>query len=286
MKRLYVFAALCLLLMAAVAQAAPTTILVAFGTSQPGAKIALEALNTAYTNAGDTIIWAYTSDKIRRKLAKQGEEVLSVEQAMNKAAALGAKDIRIQSLHVTPAEEFNQLQRMVVRNLHRQPGRFTSVQLGHPLLESSQDLTEVTAAVLGALPKERGPKDAVLLMGHGNDRGPGDLIMQATADAFHKADKRVWLATVEGAHSFDRVLPQLQQAGVRKVWLMPFMIVAGDHANNDLAGADKDSWASRIKAAGMTPVPYLHGLGENAGIQRIFLRHTSAANDDMMKEKE
>ena len=129
------------------------------------------------------------------------------------------------------------------------------------------------------------PGDAVVLMGHGNDRGPGDLPLAATAAAFHKADPHVWLATVEGSNSFDNVLPKLKASGAKRVWLQPFMIVAGDHANNDLAGPEEDSWASRIKAAGMTPMPNLKGLGQLKGIQDIFLSHTQNAVVDLANTK-
>ena len=129
------------------------------------------------------------------------------------------------------------------------------------------------------------PGDAVVLMGHGNDRGPGDLTLAATAAAFHKADPHVWLATVEGSNSFDNVLPKLKASGAKRVWLQPFMIVAGDHANNDLAGPEEDSWASRIKAAGMTPMPNLKGLGQLKGIQDIFLSHTQNAVVDLANTK-
>ncbi|MFR1534168.1 MAG: sirohydrochlorin cobaltochelatase [Bilophila wadsworthia] len=112
-----------------------------------------------------------------------------------------------------------------------------------------------------------------------------DLTLAATAAAFHKADPHVWLATVEGSNSFDNVLPKLKASGAKRVWLQPFMIVAGDHANNDLAGPEEDSWASRIKAAGMTPMPNLKGLGQLKGIQDIFLSHTQNAVVDLANTK-
>ncbi|MEG2173288.1 MAG: sirohydrochlorin cobaltochelatase [Desulfovibrionaceae bacterium] len=288
MKRLFLMILVCCLLLPPSTSAAgekKATLLVAFGTTVESAMPSLNALHAAYTAQGDPVLWAYTSDIIRRKLAKQGKPVLSVHAALNKAAAMGITELTVQSLHVAPAEEFSQLERMIVKNLTQHPGRFKKVLLGSPLLVSSQDLQEVMTSVLASLPKERKAHEALVLMGHGNNRGSGDLILAATATAFHEKDPLVWLATVEGALSFDHVLPQLKAAGVKKVWLQPFMIVAGDHANNDLAGPEDDSWASRIKAAGMTPVPHLKGLGELQGIQKIFLRHSSASTDDMANSK-
>lgn len=262
------------------------TLLVAFGTSMESARPAIDAIEKDYRKAcRGPVLMAFTSDIIRRKLEKEGRPVLSVNAAMNEMAARGVRRLRIQSLHVAPAEEYAQLERMVVKNIAQNPGRFETAMVGYPLLVSEKDLDEVVKAVIAALPKQRGPEDAVVLMGHGNDRGPGDLVLAAAAAAFQKADPRVWLAAVEGARSFDAVLPQVKASGARRVWLQPFMIVAGDHANNDLAGEEEDSWASRIRAAGMTPMPHLVGLGQIPAIRRIFLGHTKDAVVDLVNTK-
>lgn len=253
------------------------TLLVAFGTSVDSARPAIEAVVEDFRAAGrEPVLLAFTSDIIRNKLARAGERVLSVNAALNELAAQGVDEVTVQSLHIAPAEEYSQLERMIVRHVTQKPGVFKSVKVGYPLLVSERDLDTVVSVVLQSLP-ERQKGDAVVLMGHGNDRGPGDLTLAAAAAAFHKADPLVWLATVEGAHSFDRVLPQLKAAGVKRVWLQPFMLVAGDHACNDLAGPEEESWASRVRAAGMTPVPHLVGLGQLEGIRRLFLAHAHQA---------
>ncbi len=286
MKKSFVMVLLCCLLAAGTAFAKEGTLLVAFGTSMDSARPAIDAIEQAYKNTGDgPIVMAFTSDIIRNKLAKEGKPVLSVNAAMKELAAQGVDELKIQSLHIAPAEEYNQLERMVVKHIALNPGTFKTVMVGYPLLVSEKDLDDVVKVVLSSLPKERKPGDAVVLMGHGNDRGPGDLVLAAAVTAFHKADPHVWLATVEGAHSFDRVLEELKATGVKRVWLQPFMIVAGDHANNDLAGPEEDSWASRIKAAGMTPLPHLVGLGQLKGIQDIFLNHTRNAVVDLANTK-
>lgn len=282
------FAALlvCFLLAAVPAFAKSGTLLVAFGTSMESARPAIDGIEQSYTQRKDgPVLLAFTSDIIRNKLAREGKPVLSVNAAMHEMAKLGVTDLRIQSLHIAPAEEYSQLERMVVKNITKNPGTFKTVKVGYPLLVSEKDLDDVVKVVLASLPADRKPGDAVVLMGHGNNRGPGDLIMAAAAAAFHKADPHVWLATVEGANSFDNVLPQLKASGAKRVFLQPFMIVAGDHANNDLAGPDEDSWASRIKAAGMRPVPHLKGLGQLQGIRDIFLSHTDNAVIDLANTK-
>lgn len=288
MKSIFTVALVCFFLLAGTALAKQGTILVAFGTSMDSAKIALIDIENAYKKSvGSTepLLMAYTSDIIRNKLSKQGTPVFSVNAAMNELAKQGVTELEIQSLHVSAAEEYNQLERMITKNVTKYPGRFKTVKLGYPLLVSKKDLDDVVAVVLAALPKERKAGDAVVLMGHGNSKGPGDLTFLAVADAFQKADPLVLFANVSGAVSFEPVLAQLKTLKPKKVWLVPFMIVAGDHAVNDLAGPEADSWASRIKAAGMTPISVLTGLGQLKGIQDIFLEHTENAVVDLVNTK-
>ncbi len=284
MKRLASFLLVCCLLLPTFAQAKTITILAAFGTSEPEAKKSFEAIEAAYTaNGHDTILWSYSSNIIRKKLAGQGEIIYSLPEALAKAHELGANDVLVQSLHVVPAEEFAKIERLIAADVALNPKRFDSVILGHPLLESAQDLDETIAAIMANVPASRTAQDAVVFMGHGNDRGPGDLVIRATASAIHDHDAKAYLATVEGALGFEEhVLPALKASGVKHVYLIPFMIVAGDHARNDMAGPEEDSWASLIKAEGMEVTSILEGMGLNQGIQAIFLRHSADAADDFV----
>lgn len=280
---------LLILCCAAAVQAASASgiLLVAFGTTMESAEPALQSIDKAYRKAypDKPIVWAYTSDIIRKKLNKQGNRVLSVKQALDECARLGIVDLRVQSLHVTGAEEYAMTQRMLVRDLSRFPNRFDHVWLGAPLLESGQDLQDVMDAIFASFPKERKSNEAVVLMGHGNNRGPGDLAIAQVATAFNQRDPLVFLAAVEGSNTFDSIIPELKKSNVTKVYLQPFMIVAGDHAINDLAGPEPDSWASQLKAAGMQVEAQLTGLGSLDGIQKVFLRHTRDTRDDLANPK-
>ena len=281
--------ALLLLALPGLAQAASPSgiLLVAFGTSMEEARASLDDVGKAYEKAypDKPVIWAYTSDIIRKKLASEGKTVFSVREALDECVKRGIVDLRVQSLHVSPGEEYSMLERMLARYLAERPGIFQHLWLGHPLLESVQDLDEVIAAVSTSLPKSRTSRDAVVLMGHGNDRGPGDLTLACVAMTMNARDPLMFLASVEGGNSFDKVLPNLEKAGVKKVYLMPFMMVAGDHANNDLAGPEEDSWASMLKAKGMQVEAKLTGLGSIKGVQDVFLRHTKDTRDDLANSK-
>lgn len=281
--------ALLLLALPGLAQAASPSgiLLVAFGTSMEEARTSLDDVGKAYEKAypDKPVIWAYTSDIIRKKLASEGKTVFSVREALDECVKRGIVDLRVQSLHVSPGEEYSMLERMLARYLAEHPGIFLHLWLGHPLLESVQDLDEVISAVTASLPKSRTSRDAVILMGHGNDRGPGDLTLACVAMTMNARDPLMFLASVEGGNSFDKVLPNLEKAGVKKVYLMPFMMVAGDHANNDLAGPEEDSWASMVKAKGMQVEAQLTGLGSIKGVQNVFLRHTKDTRDDLANSK-
>ncbi len=218
-------------------------------------------------------------------MAKQGKKIPAIEQALDELAQKGVKRAVVQSLHIAPGEEFSQMERTVLRDILAKPGRFSEVMIGRPLLESEKDMNEVVDVLIGGLPAERKPGEAVVFMGHGQSEGRADLVFSAVRDEFSRRDPLIYLATVEGSHSFDVVLDELKKKGVKKVWLQPFLIVAGDHAKNDLAGSEDDSWASRVKAAGMEAAPILKGMGEIRGIQDIFYRHAQESRDDLLKTK-
>lgn len=283
------FLSLFLVAFATLAQAASPNgvLLVAFGTSMEEAKPALDQVGKAFEKAypNTPVVWAYTSDIIRKKLAEEGKPVFSVREALDHCAREGIVNLRVQSLHVSVGEEFSQLQRLLVRYLASNPGRFNEVWLGHPLLESTQDLDDVVDAVIANLPKDRKAEDAVVLMGHGNDRGPGDITLAHVACAFQDKDRNVYLATVEGANGFDAVLEKIKASGAKKVYLQPFMVVAGDHANNDLAGDEDDSWASLLKAQGLQVEANLIGLGQIPGVQAVFVRHAKESTDELANPK-
>ena len=152
------------------------------------------------------------------------------------------------------------------------------------MLESKKDAQELIQAIREDAKSLRGKDAALVLMGHGQSHGRADLTFEGTRAVFHDADKRVFMATVEGARSVDDLLAELKAAKVKKVVIEPLMLVAGDHAHNDLAGDEDDSWASKLKAAGFKVVANLKGLGQIAGARAILVRHAREAADDLTKE--
>lgn len=261
-------------------------LLVAFGTSVPEARAAFAKVEKAYQSEfpGVPIVWAFTSQIIRKKLAREGIAAGGIGAGLDRLASEGVRVVRVQSLHMMAGVEFAALARSVLINLQRNPGRFDAVYLGRPLLESGQDAYAVAAAVLDWTAKKREPGEALVLMGHGNEKGRADLVFEGAREIFRQKDPLIFMATIEGNRDFDALASDLAAVGVRKALLVPLMLVAGDHARNDLAGSEADSWASRLQKKGIAVRSDLSGLGEIPGIPEIFIRHTRENADDLCKE--
>lgn len=284
---------LCLWLLAAGAawaghgpQAAPrkAILLVTFGTSVPEAQRAFQAIEAA-TRArfpGVEVRWAYTARMIRHKLAQRGQTIPSPQQALANLSEDGFRLVAAQSLHVIPGEEYEGLVD-TARRLAGLPKGLKRVEVGHPLLWSAEDMQRVAKAMLAHAPGERRPGEALLLMGHGTSH-PANAAYPAMAYVFQRLDPNVFLATVEGYPSLDMVRQDLLARKVKKAYLIPFMSVAGDHALNDLAGDEPESWRSQLSQAGVACQPVLTGMAEYPEIVQIWLDHLQSAWDRLGKE--
>ena len=261
-------------------------LLVAFGTSVPEAQPAFKAVDAEFKKAfpGSPVVWAYTSQIIRKKLAAQGHPVGSISDGMAQLAKDGVKVVRVQSLHVLAGEEFTALERAVLLDVSKNPGRFEAVFMGRPMLESKPDAQELLAAILADTKSQRNKNTALVLMGHGQSQGRADLAFEGVRAVFTATDKNIHMATVEGARSFEDLLKELKAAKVKHVVIAPLMLVAGDHARNDLAGDEDDSWASQLKKAGIKVYAHIKGLGETPGAAAILVRHAKESTDDLTKE--
>lgn len=261
-------------------------LLVAFGTSVPGAKKAFDIIDAGYRHAfpGSPIIWAYTSQIIRKKLARQGIKIGSIGQGLDELAAMGVKIVRIQSLHILAGEEFAALARSALLQAQKHARQFDAVYLGRPLLETDEDAKAAGNAILTHMRTLRKDGEALVLMAHGQEHGRGDLVLEGTRAILARQDGLAFLASVEGSRGFEHVSGDIKNKNVKKIWLMPFMIAAGDHARNDLAGNEDGSWASRLKKQGYDVQINLHGLGELPEIGQIFINHTKASKDNLLAE--
>jgi len=271
----------------------PAILLVVFGTSYPEAQAAYENIERVYREEFPQaeVRIAFTSDYIRRKLLDRDN--VTIDNPLTALAHLndeGYTDVVVQSLHVIPGEEFHDLANIVesVRGIEGKFG-FRNLVLGEPLLMNFVDYRNVSRALASQFEQnttgtERtphsSPRDAgqmaVIYMGHGTEHSANSAYSQM-ANILAEDHENVFLGTVEGYPGYDEVLASLNESGVKKARLIPFMVVAGDHALNDLTGNESESWKSMLEKEGFEIDYNLLGMGENDGIVEIFVGHTKEA---------
>ena len=255
-------------------------LLVAFGTSVPEAVQAIDSIKKQAEAAfpGVPVRLAYSSKIIRDKIAREGNIKKSPAQALADMAAEGFTQVAVQSLQSIPGREYDDI-KATAGAFQAMPKGIKKVSVGRPLLYSHEDIAKAAEAVLKALPAHT-KGEAVLLMGHGTGH-PANAAYSALQLDLWRRDASVFVATVEGAPTLEEVLPQLKRQGVRTVFLVPLMSVAGDHAHNDMAGQEHDSWASRLKAAGIASRSVLVGLGSRPVVAGLWIDHLRDAMQEL-----
>jgi len=236
-------------------------LLVAFGSSEPSAQVSFENIDKKVkaTYSGIPVRWAYTSTIIRKKLAKQGKHLDSPEVALAKMQDEGFTHVAVQSLHTIGGAEYHDLRRTV--GAFKMMGGFKRVVLGYPLLSTQEDMQSAVDAILKTLPKDRQKDDGVVLMGHGTHH-PSNAFYAALMFQLQLKDPNIFVGTVEGYPEVGDIKDLLLKKEIKKAYLMPFMSVAGDHAKNDMASDEDDSWKSIFSKAGIQCVPILKGTAE------------------------
>jgi sirohydrochlorin cobaltochelatase len=227
--------------------------------------------------------WAYTSRVVRGKLAKTGKLVDSPEMALARLMEDGFTDVVILSLHTIPGIEFHELQRNA-KLFEQMVGGLRRVVVALPLLASHLDLKRAAEGIIRHVPRERLPEDAVVLVGHGSKKHAADAIYTAMCAMVQELDPRVFLASVQGYPALEDILPKLQRLGAKRVFLMPFMSVAGEHARKDMAGEGPESWKSVLTRSGYETVPVLQGTAECPEILGIWLDHLREAIKQLREE--
>lgn len=292
-------------------------VLAGFGTSYPSSLVAIttiqQQVQKAFPNVPVKV--AFTSNIIRGIWHKRQsdakflaahkdipKEILYVKGPLAAIANLqdeGYRTIIVQPTHIYNGEEFTDICAYVdglnaIKTIKAKFAPFAKLVIGRPALgrygaryDYHEDMETGVKALQAdvALAKKEGR--ALVYMGHGNEyysTGIYAEFQQAMRKAY--PDTRIFIGTVEGFPSLDDVVAGLKHAGVKKVLLKPLMIVAGDHANNDMAGPEKDSWKSTMEQEGIKVKTVLRGLGENAKWAQIYVQHireTAADNGITLK---
>ena len=247
-------------------------LLVAFGSSKASAQVSFENIDkkTKAAFSDIPVRWAYTSTIIRKKLAKQGKHLDSPEMALAKMMDEGFTHVAVQSLHTIGGAEYHDLRRTV--SAFKVMGGFQRIILGYPLLATQEDMRQAVAAILANVPQERNKNEAVVLMGHGTHH-PANAFYAALMFQLQLTDPNIFVGTVEGYPQVDVIKELLLKKRIKKAYLMPFMSVAGDHAKNDMAGDEDDSWKSILTKAGIQCIPILKGTGEYDNFVNIWVNH-------------
>ncbi len=257
-------------------------LLVAFGTSDLEALRAFDRIDNQVreTFPGVEVRWAFTSGIIRSKLAALGQQQDSPEVALGRLMEARYTHAAVLSLHVIPGREFHDLYGNV-KHFARMAGGFEKVEVAMPLLASRDDMVRAGKAVLGRIPGERRPADAVVFIGHGTRNHPADSMYASMNHVLQELDDNAYMGTIDGFPGIDHLVPKLVGRKVNKAWLIPFMTIAGGHARKDMAGDKPESWKSVLDRNGIETIPVLAGLAENPEIVQVWIDHLREAHSKL-----
>ena len=218
---------------------------------------------------------AFTSGMIINKLKKRDNMFIdNPSEALEKLYNAGYKEVVVQSLHIICGDEYNKLKDMVA--LYED--KFDKITFGRPLLTYIDDYRETVEAVKKDLDK-MDIDEAVVFMGHGTEH-ESHSSYPAIEYMFRDYGINAFVGTVEGYPELEQVIKKLKNRNIKTVDLLPFMLVAGDHAINDMASDEEDSWKTILEKEGFNVKVHVKGLGENPYIQEKFKNHAL----DCMKE--
>ena len=276
-------------------------LVVSFGTSFNGSRAAdIKGIEDALQAANPdwSVRRAFTAQIIINHVqARDGEKIDNMEQALDRAVSNGVKNLVVQPTHLMHGAEYDEM----CEAIDKYKDKFESVSIAEPLLGEvgadatviNEDKEAVATAITTEAVKTAGYEDAAaaaadgtafVFMGHGTSHTAKVSYSQMQTTMETQGYDNVFIGTVEGEPedtACEAVIEKVKEAGYTKVVLRPLMVVAGDHANNDMAGADEDSWLSQFNAAGCfdSVDTQIAGLGEIADIQQIYVNHTKAAMD-------
>jgi sirohydrochlorin cobaltochelatase len=251
-------------------------LVVSFGTSHRDTMektiSAIEA-DLAAAFPGWEVRRAFTSGMILRKLRERdGLEIDNVERALARLVVEEFDTVVIQPTHVMNGDEYDKLKAQAAPYA----GRFQSFAMGAPLLTDVEDYVAAVSAILSELPPAQGDH-ALVLMGHGSGHFANAAYAQLEYIFHDLGHRNVFLGTVEGYPELEQVMRRLAEREIRSVTLAPLMVVAGDHAKNDMAGPGEDSWKTQLEAAGYRVDCVVRGLGEFPAIRARFTAHAAQA---------
>lgn len=208
---------------------------------------------------------------------RDGEVIDNFGEALNRAIDNGVKTLVVQPTHLMNGLEYND----VMDELAQYAEEFEQVAVGEPLLTSDEDYQVVINAITEDTKAQDDGETAIVFMGHGTEAESNQIYATMQEKLTEAGFANYFVGTVEASPSLDDVLAAVQAGEYKKVVLQPLMIVAGDHANNDMAGDEDGAWKKTFEDAGYEVTCNLKGLGEMPAIQELLVAHAQAAIDSL-----
>ena len=257
----------------------PVILVTSFGTSYNDSRhITIGAIEDAirekYWQDYD-VRRAFTAQIIIDKLKKRDNITIdNMTEALDRCVEDGVKTVVVQPTHLMAGLEYTD----VKDELDKYQDKFDKIVLGDPLLTSDDDYSKVADAIKENMKSFDDGKTALCLMGHGTEADSNADYAKMQEVFKNKGLGQFFVGTVEATPTCEDVIKAATEAGYKKAVLAPFMVVAGDHANNDMADeTDPESWASQFVAAGFEVTCLIQGLGQNVAIDDIYVSHVDAA---------
>jgi len=208
---------------------------------------------------------------------RDGFLIDDVEASLKRAESNGVKTLVVQPTHLMNGFEYNDL----IKEVGDHADSFDKVVFGEPLLTSDEDFKRVEQAIVEWTKEYDDGKTAICFMGHGTEAESNGVYQKMQELLTADGHTNYFIGTVEAAPTLDDVIASVKKGDYERVILEPLMVVAGDHAHNDMAGDEEDSWKSAFEAEGYKVECLMRGLGENEAIRQIYVDHAKAAIDSI-----
>lgn len=206
---------------------------------------------------------------------RDGEKIDDIGESLDRAVANGVKTLVVQPTHLMNGLEYDEL----CEKIASYSDAFDKIVIGDPLLTSDDDFNTVADAIVDWTKDYDDGETAIVFMGHGTEAASNAVYQKMQDLLTTKGKTNYFIGTVEAEPSLEDVVAAVKAGGYKKVVLEPLMVVAGDHANNDMAGDEDDSWKSAFEKEGLEVTCLLRGLGENETIRGLYVAHAKAAVD-------
>ena len=258
-------------------------LVVSFGTSfNDSRRLTIGAIESALEQAFPeyAVRRGFTSQIIIDHVAKRDGEIIdNMQEALDRAVDNGVKTLVVQPTHLMNGLEYEEMSKAIAQY----SDAFEQISIGQPLLTSDEDFQAVAKAITEATADYDDGETAIVFMGHGTEAESNGVYAKMQQVLTDGGYAHYYVGTVEATPSLDDVLEAVKQGSYKRVVLRPLMVVAGDHANNDMAGDDDDSWKTTFEKEGYEVVCEVEGLGALEAVQQLYVEHAQVAVDALAK---